>query len=137
MNTAPKIDEILNPKDFQSLDIVFRWIKNITARTEINRPDSASLLSFDKNGLTIELDSGSGAVGHKLMFEIAVKEPGQKEHWSFDATAKILTVNKLDDGRQSYELLLVQFEEKSWQKLLNVYQRRQQEIIEFFKMVKG
>lgn len=137
MNATPNIEDIINPNDFQSISIQFKWLKNITARTEVNSPDSATITSFGEKNLTIDLPSGSGAQGHKLMFEISVNEPGVGEKWSFDATAKIDAVESTGDDRQSYELTLIQFEEKSWNRLLNIYHKRQTEILEFFKAVKG
>lgn len=137
MNSAPKIEDILDPSYFQSIEISFDWVKNITTRTEVEDASECTVVEYSTNTLTAEFSRNIASTGHKIMFQLTIKIPGEHSPLVFDATTRVSATELMDDGQHRILLTLVQYEEKSWKHFLETVENRQKEINNFFAMVKG
>lgn len=136
--------EVYNSADFKSfeLDIFFR---NNTTHTEAN--EGVKLLETGEKLVILELPPKCCNLQHNVMIEIYRKEPRPKNapksakppkpELLLNATGKVAECETQDDGTLRATLKLVQFEEKQWNDLLGVYEKRQEEINRFLESVRG
>lgn len=136
--------EVYNPADFKSfeLDIFFR---NNTTHTEAN--EGVRLLETGEKTVILELPPKCCNLQHNVMIEIYRKEQPsknaprnakpQKPELLLNATGKIAECETQDDGTQRATLKLVQFEEKQWNDLVGIYEKRQEEINRFLESARG
>lgn len=142
--------ELFNPNDFNSAQLVIVLTNNAT-RTEIREgkcfidgvpskikeDNSVKFIEFLERGLVIEAPSHTCAMGHQIMLDIQLIAPKGTESHHFHTTTKVKSVEIIEGNRQQIHLSLVQYDEKSWQKLRSFFEVRQNEIEDFFNLVKG
>ena len=151
---SPGADDLINPEDFKSITLKVSLV-NSTARTEIRdgkrifgldaaktkKEDathaedlSIQIAEYAEKGLTLEVPSAACASGHLVV--ITIVSDGAKPNVTFTSTGKVDAVEKLPSGRESVRVTFTQLDEGAWQQVLNIYSRRQEEILNFFKAVK-
>ena len=150
---SPVADDLINPEDFKSI-VLKVGLVNTTTKTEIrdgkrifgidaaktkkaeNEKEDLSVVisEYAEKGITIEVPSHVCANGHLVMINIISE--GAKPNVNFTSSGKIEAVEKLPTGRESVQVAFTQLDEFAWMEVLNIYSKRQEEILNFFKAVK-
>lgn len=129
--------DVFKASDFSSLKLHVA-LSNNTTHTEVKDKSKLSLLEIGEKSLVLEVPLNSCNVKHMLLIEISQPEKGSKKNKPLlVATGKVLEREDLNDGMARITVDCVQFDEKSWKDLINIYSSRQKDIEEFFKAVKG
>ncbi|MDR3608652.1 MAG: hypothetical protein P4M08_14915 [Oligoflexia bacterium] len=143
-----KKDELLRVEDFDSIRIGVA-IQNQTSQTgvgdrfrtygnvKIEEPWSGSirLVTFAPGVLVFDTPEKTASEGHIL--ECVVEVLGVSSPFSFEVTGKVTETERLDDQRTKLTLTLTDYDRASLARLQEVYSRRQTEIDEFLKRVRG
>ncbi len=140
---------LFNPADFQSIEIIVDF-ENLTTRVSIkdgkrHYGDKADDLKGDQEirfiefledeGLVLECPPNSGATGHSL--KLTIKILNSDSNQDIEVTGNILEAENLPNKNQRISVKLTQFESADWFALKAKFSNRQEEVLEFFKAVKG
>ena len=131
-------EDVFNPKDFESIELKIDF-KNLTTNTKIEQNKSITLIEIGDKTLTLEVPTKSCNHKHNVMLSIQKVEKKNHKFYTqtlFSTTGKIRNVENLDETLK-IEVDCIQFEEKEWQDLQQLFAKRQDEITKFFKSVKG
>ncbi|MGE4234623.1 MAG: hypothetical protein AB7F43_14990 [Bacteriovoracia bacterium] len=132
MSTSQEQDDnMLDLKDFQSIDIEFLVENLFTKATIRGAPPEIAVLEIDESNFSLSLPNTFCNVKQHLMLEVF--HEGQEV---LRATANVKKKEDQKDGTAHYHLKLVQFDNKSWEKFMGLYTSRQEEIDNFFEMNK-
>lgn len=143
-------DDLINLDDFKSVE----WdisLSNSTTGTAIKdgmriygsakqeKSDSEDLrirfVEFLDKGFVLEVPANSCSDGHNLLLDIATK--GASKDIKLKGSAKVTKVEKLENKKLQIEVNLVQYDDAQWQAMKAIFSDRQNDILEFFKAVKG
>jgi len=136
---------LFEPTDYQSITIHVK-VKNLTSGLDIVAPsrgkdsnsenDAIQLIEFQEKGAAVfGFPKNSCASGHNLAMTLDVKN--YKQQFKMSLTAKVLSVKSDQSEVSLAELQFVQYCQDEWSRLIELYSRRQQEILVFFEAVKG
>lgn len=137
--------DVFNTKDFESIRLVVHF-QNVTTRTEVKGGEKTGLLEIGNKMLVIELPAKSCNVKHNVMLKICQVERGKekdpkkkpkKEKELLSVTGKVWDIEELDDESVRVAVECVQYDEKSWNDLLNLFSNRQAEIEKFLAAARG
>jgi len=133
-----------NPDDYVTTNVDIS-LKNLTTRTEIQKPEPGSkkkgeenlinVVEFLDHAFLLDVPLNTCASGHQLLLAIDYSAANGSGH--FQATGKVKSVEHRDDDRDEILVNLVQFEESSWKAFRGLFENRQNEIEDFFNAVKG
>jgi len=151
-DTPETTSDLINPDDFKTITLKISLL-NSTTKTEIRdgkriygvdavriekdkRQEDLSIVlaEFGERSLTLEVPSHVCSSGHNLVITIVTE--GANPNITFAASAKVESTEKLPTGRERIYMNLTQYDDRVWNSLLNIYSRRQEEILKFFKAVK-
>lgn len=157
--TAPEsgdlLSDLFNPEHFSSVQLTVA-LTNTTTQTEIrdgkrffngvqslptmrdgNRENfEVFVAEFTEEGFVFETPRNTCAKGHNVLCVITATVPSG-ESCGFEFSGKVKDVVPLDGESDSVDVKMVQYEEKQWLALQELYSQRQNEIEDFFKAVKG
>jgi hypothetical protein len=86
----------------------------------------------------MELPEASCNIGHQVYLEVYNITKGvDSSHPILQATGKVKEVEGLPEEKLRVTVDLVQFEEKNWLSLIELFSKRQREILRFLEQVKG
>ncbi len=139
MSNAARNDEpsIFNPEDFRSVRLTVHF-KNLTTRTESKSVSTTPLVEIGNKTLVFELPARSCNEKHSALVEIKkVDHDMQKEISVLSVTGKVKEIEELGEGSMKVTLDCIQYDEPSWDALLNLYSKRQDEITNFLKSIRG
>lgn len=149
---------LFDPKDYQSISLQVK-VKNLTSGIDVgvntarsggnghddgegdNAEAGASeggirLIEFQDKGIAVfGFPKNSCAVGHSLDITLAIKS--YKKKYKMSLTAKVLSIINDQDVFSLVTTHFVQYVQEDWEKFLEIYSNRQQEISKFFLSVKG
>lgn len=128
-------DNLINPSDFDGITLSLDF-SNATTGFKPTKGRNAELVQWLEKGFVLSLPQRSCAIGHQLLVEMSVQEPGKKNTLVFECTTKVEAIEKCDDF-DAVTCALVQYEEKVWDDLKRIYSERQRAILEFFKAARG
>lgn len=133
----------INPADFHSMKLKVSF-QNTSTRTKAISPDLCSLIEIGDKHLLLELPYASCNSNHNVFLEIFLEEAGSKPRSLLTVTGKVVyleevvsTIDEVITKTLRVNIHCVQFEEKSWQDLVQLYSRRQDAITNFLKAAKG
>jgi hypothetical protein len=126
--------ELINAADFKGIELSFK-VENTTTRTEVKDRAAISMVEFAERTMLLSLPVRSCAKGHHLTVTITTRNAAKDFEFSF--TAKADEITSADKTTDMVNLTMIQFEEAEWQAFQNLFSNRQNEILEFFKAVKG
>lgn len=127
-------DDPVNDNDFQSIELV-AYLKHAHTGTEIKDPKLLKILELGEKEVVMEIPAKKFAQGHYLMVGILAKNTAVKMK-TFVCEGRIQELQNLG-AVDRIKLELTQFETTRWEELKRVYSKRQNEIMEFFKNVRG
>lgn len=130
-------ENIINPKDFSSIKFEFTEFKNITSRLAVDELDKIEFIEFLENIITLDLPQKCGREGHLFLFKAKVSNPKEEKPIKFDATFKLIESEQLDAGRMKATCELMQYEEKDWKRIVELYAKRQEELTQFLLGARG
>ena len=112
---------------------------NSTTRTEVPKGSGVEIVEFLERGMVLQLPARSCARGHMLVVTVSLKDPKKKaeEDWVFETTAKVEEHRSLEDAVDQVTLALVQYHEKEWFQLQELFSSRQNEIELFLHAARG
>lgn len=110
--------------------------QNSGTGTRAGPEQGIQMIELLPQGFVLELPSKLCARGHNISLEIVAKQGGETK-LKLDATAKIDGIAPTESGTDEAVLVLVQYEEKDWQALRDLYGLRQQEIERFLSSARG
>lgn len=136
--------EVFDPKDFESIRLIVHF-QNVTTRMEVKETDKASLVEIGEKMLVLELPAKSCNVKHSVMVQICQvdknakpdKKNKRKERELLSVTGKVFDLEEVDEEFSRVTIECLQFDEKSWNELLNMYANRQAQIEKFFAAARG
>ena len=130
-------ENIIDPKDFSSIKFEFTDFKNITSGLSVDNIDKIEFIEFIENILTLDLPQKCGREGHLFSFAAKVIAPREDKPIKFDATFKLKESEPLDNGRMKATCELMQYEEKDWKRIVDLYTKRQEELTQFLLGARG
>jgi hypothetical protein len=130
--------DVFRLEDFQSIQLSVQF-QNLTTKTEIREPNSISLVEVLERSLVFEMPATSCNVKHSVLASIKKKLPGRERKFEplLNFTGKVATVEPQDNQLIRVTIDCVQFDEASWNDLLQLFSTRQKEIEGFFAAAKG
>ena len=144
---AEESDIIINPDDFKSIEVHLVMI-NETSSTQVMKgrrkygeelvkqaSADVKFLEFADKGMVVEVPHPSCEKGHVLTLEIHVT--GIKNDLNFTVTSKVSELEHLAEARDRIHVTLVAHDEFFWNAFRSVFQKRQQDISDFFFAAKG
>ncbi|HTL11953.1 MAG TPA: hypothetical protein VL588_05675, partial [Bdellovibrionota bacterium] len=96
---------------------------------------SIRLLELETKGLVLEIPANSCSKGHRLRLELKTKS-GSKEV-PFEALAQVETWERMENGKERISVRFLKYDQEVWDELTRLFSRRQDDILEFFRAVKG
>lgn len=140
-------DEIINTDDFKSIEVQTVMI-NETSRTQVMKGSrkygdewiqqasaDVKFLEFLDKGMILEVPHPSCEQGHFLSLEIKVS--GIKNSLHFFVTAKVTDMEHLEENRDRIHVSLLSYDDSFWKAFISIFQKRQQELSDFFFAAKG
>lgn len=128
---------IFNPEDFHSVKLAV-YFKNLTTRTEVKSASTTPLVEIGQKTLVFELPSKSCNTNHSALVEIKkIDHASQKEISVLSVTGKVKEIEELGEGSMKVIMDCIQYDETSWEALLSLYAKRQDEITNFLKSIRG
>ena len=145
------LPDLFNQSDYTSVELEISLL-NTTTQTQIKggkrmfgdrehrkkgvqADTSVRLIEFIDEGFVLEVPPHSGAKGHAVELEVKVLNSEKDIH--LKATGSIAGTEQLDNQKFRFEIKLSHYDERVMEDLLGLYNNRQQEILEYFKSVKG
>ncbi len=136
---------LFDPKDYESITITV-IAKNLTSGLEIVPPPaeknlagesfSLQLVEFREKGTAVfGFPKNSCSAGHNLAMTLSIKDYQQQHMMSL--TGKVLSVENEQNTFSTVTVQFIQYILDDWQKFLDIYTKRQQEILSFFNTIKG
>ncbi len=130
-------ENIINPKDFSSIEFNFTEFMNTTSSTPVVPLDSIEFLEFENNIIYLDLPQKCGRIAHYFSFKAEVSNPKEKKPLKFAATFKLIDLEETGSSRIRAKCELMQYEEKDWQAVTNMYAKRQEELTHFLLNARG
>ena len=129
-----KKEKIIDPADFQSIKLATSFQNTSTGLKEVP-PDKCTLIEIGKKTLMLELPLHSCNMNHNVIIKISVAETGMKQREILAVTGKVIHMEVENSTRVTVDC--IQFDETSWNELLQIYSKRQDSITNFLKNAKG
>ncbi len=129
-----KKEKIIDPSDFQSIKLLTSFQNTSTGLKEVP-PEKCTLIEIGKKNLTLELPLHSCNMSHNVIIKISVAETGMKQREILAVTGKVIHMEVENYTRVVVDC--IQFDEASWNELLQIYSKRQDSITNFLKSAKG
>ncbi|HUP56587.1 MAG TPA: hypothetical protein VM598_03985 [Bdellovibrionota bacterium] len=120
-------EELIRASDFRSIELKIRFT-NSTSRTLTE--SGVRLIEFTERGLALEVPKASCAQGHNLAIEITRVDVPDSEPMQLTGKVESFVEQRADVG-------LVQYDEKKWEDLQALFNRRQEEILAFISSTRG
>jgi hypothetical protein len=134
---------IIHSADFHSMKMLISF-RNTSTGSEKLGPAQCTLVEWGNRALVLELPPSSCSSNHNVVLDISVAENGKAARELLSATGKIVQWEKVgSQSKQGEKTALrvtvscVQFDEKSWQELIQLYSSRQESITCFLKAARG
>lgn len=121
---------IFRVSDFEDLDHGVR-VTNVTSNVMLEYPNKIRILELDKKVIVLRIPVRKCAEGHTLLIEIFPKKlvSGIKHLPELvNTTGKVLTLQNTSATECEVRVELVQFAANEWEKLLKLYDQRQDQI---------
>jgi hypothetical protein len=119
----------IDSNGFRSLDIA-------VSLQRYTSPQSSDyhfeLLEVDNQFLTLDAPNSFCMPGHRVFLGLSM--PGEAH---FTATSKVLTVEPISHDRVRVQISLIQYDDKSWKKILNTVSSVQEKITAQLRNIKG
>ncbi len=128
---------IINPKDFSSIEFKFIQLDNTSSGTKVESLDTVEFIEFEDNVIILDMPQKCGAKGHNFIFKAEIKVPSDPKKIKFEATFKLKDFENLDDARMKATCELIQYEEKDWMRVIELYAKRQEELTQFILNTRG
>ncbi|MBI2712558.1 MAG: hypothetical protein HYX41_06885 [Bdellovibrio sp.] len=129
-------EDVLEPKNSVSVEVFIR-LQNTTAHTSVPDEHRIRVQQLLDKGFALEVPEKTCAVGHSLALEVICKGSSVGE-FSFRCTAKVESLkNWPEDHMDEIMIKLVQFPEDPWDKLKQIFNDRQKEIVAFLNAAGG
>jgi len=125
--------EVFNPKDFESVRLSISFT-NLTTKTELKNADNILLIDIlsDPRQLGFEMPARQCNIKHNVLFEInKLDQKTGKTSPLVAITGRIIEVEELDADCMKVTVDCVQVDEKSWDDLVNLFAKRQEDINNF------
>jgi hypothetical protein len=133
---AGSLEEIgFDPSQFASIETEVT-AQNATTGIPIRCDSANALCEVEERSIALEVQNKSCATGHNLLVEITMKVP-KGPALKFVTTTRVTQIEHLDETLDKVYLTLVQFQEEAWQKVLEVFQKRQESIENYLVSAKG
>ena len=128
---------IFNSSDFKSIPIAIT-MSNLTSKSPVR--GTCALLELSETGVVLSVPRASCALGHQISIQLGVGEPPAAI--KLDATAKALDVEteNHDDAKSEFDrvsLQFIQYDLERMNQFREVFSKRQREINQFLRSVKG
>lgn len=144
-------DVLINPNDFKSTEVKID-LSNTTTGTEIldgykrlgaqgvqgkaeKTTVEIKMTELLDHGFRLEVPAKICSKGHNCL--IQVKTLNTTHEISFEASAKVTSVENVGSGVDEIELKIQQIDEESWKQFKLLFNERQNDIEDFFKSVRG
>jgi hypothetical protein len=128
-------DFTVSPDAFESIRVSITF-KNDTSKTAVKEKGRVQVLELSELGMGLEVPRRSCATGHVLTLDFEVKVPGEAEPFKFSSGMKVDLCEAFGE-RDQISVTLTQGTSADWEWFRGLFERRQGEIEEFFKAVKG
>jgi hypothetical protein len=119
----------IDSNHFQSLDIAVSLQRYTSPQSSDHRFE---LLEVDNQVLTLDAPHLFCMPGHRVFLGLNMQG---EEH--FTATSKVLTVEPISSGRARVQIILIQYDDKSWKRILASVFSVQERITTQLKNIKG
>jgi hypothetical protein len=120
---------VIESSDFRSLDVAVSLQRYTSPQSSDYRFE---LLEIDNQFLTLDAPRTFCLPGHRVFLGLSMH--GESH---FTATSKVLTVEPISDGRARVQISLIQYDDKSWRKILTKILSVQENIELQLKNIKG
>jgi len=136
MSDASDNDFVLDPNVFRTFKLALTF-KNLVSSTDAD-PTLLQLIEFSQEDktLSLEVPARACASGHSVLVTIHEVGLAAEPELILSATAKVQSLEKLDDHASKAVLLMVQFEEEDLKKLIGLFAARQESISNFIAQSK-
>ena len=144
-------DDLINPKDFNSVELKIS-LMNTTTQTEVRdgykmfgiqgvqgKPERTDILiqmiEILEDGFKLQIPSKICSKGHNTL--IWVETLNHTPELKFECSGKVVEVKKADSSADEIEIKILQINDDQWKAFQSLFNRRQKEIEEFLKSVRG
>lgn len=111
--------------------------RNMTTGVIFRHAIPTSICEFSDKQIILEAPNKACARNHHLLLDVKSEVPGEGATISFSATVKVLNVEDSGDGTDRITTQLMQFKSSEFQKFVDLYQERQNQVHAFVQMAKG
>lgn len=149
MGDSSAADLLFDLNDFESLEIQV-VLENMTAKTAVgldlrtigdhterskSKEFVVRLMELRDDGVSLDVPSRSGAVGHIVKIEFAVIN--YSKPIKFIANGLVSGVSSVKEGRDKFDVTFTTYDKSQFDELKNIFSQRQAQIEDFFNHVKG
>lgn len=136
MDSTSKKTPIISVSDFKSIEMQCK-LTNTTTQIPFRAEPAVRLIQFvGDRGMMLEAPDRCCSIGHAIMIELSA-EPPDAQQVTFKATARVDFCNPTHGGIEQIQVTLLQFDEKQWNQLTQVFTSRQSAIDQFLNAAKG
>lgn len=130
------IEDLFAPEQFDTFEVKLK-IQNITSRTQVPESGLVQLTEIEDHHLALQLPPRSCALGHSLLIDLQVVHPKPIHCFQFSCTCAVILRESAGPDADRVRVQLVQIDDGSWKRLLELYASRQGEINSFLQAARG
>jgi hypothetical protein len=119
----------IDSNDFRSLDVAISLQRYTSPQSSDYQFE---LLEVDNQLLTLDAPLTFCMPGHRVFLGLSIQGEAH-----FTATSKVLTIEPISHSRARVQISLIQYDDKSWKRILIVLSAAQEKIVAQLKEIKG